>query len=344
MKKIVALLLAAVLVSAAFAFTSCVPRERADDGGEWRWARRVTLISPWGPGGGLGPVLRTIAPLAQGIIGVPIEIQHVEGGGGSNGTVFTQRQPADGFTFMAGTQSQVALDIQGQLPFKFRDEFVPVGKLVHSVKGILVSRRATEGMFAPDFESFLAYVRANPRTLSVGMRSAGGSDEASLIETLALAYGLPMSQVHDFLRVIPYTSGSEMDAAMVGGHIHATVQGLNESPGIIESGDVIPLVVLAERRLKAFPDVPATGQDFNIASYIGTWRGIFARRGTPQAAIDAMDAALMEAWHMEAFQLFCEVEGYLERTGYEGQEGFRALIDAEYKTMEEFLRAAGKIR
>jgi tripartite-type tricarboxylate transporter receptor subunit TctC len=195
-----------------------------------------------------------------------------------------------------------------------------------------------------DFGSFLDYTRAHPGELSIGMRSPGGSDEASLIETLALAYKLPMNQVGGFLKVVPYSSGSEMDSAMVGGHIHLSLQGLNESPGLIQSGDIIPVVVLSENRMKSFANVPATGQDYNVASYIGTWRGIFARKGSPQAAIDAMDKAIEKAWHTPAYQAFCAQEGYLERKGYEGQADFKKLIDDEYKAMEEFLRAVGRIK
>ena len=237
----------------------------------------------------------------------------------------------------------MALDLRDQLGFDFRQEFNPVGKMVHSTKGIIASKVSTQGMFT-DFKGFLDYAKANPGKLSVGMRSPGGADEASLIETLALAYKVPMSQARDYVKVVPYSAGAEMDAAMVGGHIHCTVQGLNESPGLIDSGDMIPLVVLSENRMKSYPNVPATGQDFGIASYIGTWRGIFARKGTSQAAIDALDKAMNEAWHTPAYQKFCEAEGYLERKGYEGQADFKKLIDDEYKTMEDFLRAAGMIK
>ena len=57
-----------------------------------------------------------------------------------------------------------------------------------------------------------------------------------------------------------------------------------------------------------------------------------------------MGWAMNQAWHTPAYQKFCEAECYLERTGYEGQADFRKLIDDEYKSMEEFLRAAGKLK
>ena len=341
MKKIAGIAIIAVVVGV---FASCNRSERpqANDSGEWTWGRRVTIISPWGPGGGLGPVIRNIIPELEKIIGVPVEVQHVEGGGGLQGTVFAQRQPADGYTFVAGTQSTVGLDIRQQLGFDFRKEFVPVGKLVHATKGIIASRSATQNRFS-DFNGFIAYIKANPGQLSVGMRSPGGSDEVSLIEVLALALNVSIAEAKDFVRIVPFASGSEQDAALAGGHVHLTVQGFNESPGLIEAGSAIPIVAFSPQRMNSFPNVPSTGE-LGIPSFIGTWRGIFARRGTPQAAIDALSKALEEAWHTESYQRFCEQEGYLEREGFEGQEGFQRLIDDEYEVMTEFLRAAGVIR
>jgi len=341
MKKIASIAIIAVVVG-VFAACNKSERPQADASGEWTWGRRVTIVSPWGPGGGLGPVIRNIIPELEKIIGVPVEVQHVEGGGGLQGTVFASRQPADGYTFVAGTQSTVSLDIRQQLGFDFRKEFVPVGKLVHSTKGIIASKTATQGMFS-DFQGFIDYIRANPGKLSVGMRSPGGSDEVSLIEVLALALDVSIAEAREFVRIVPFASGSEQDAALAGGHVHLTVQGFNESPGLVDAGTAIPIVAFSPQRMASFPDVPSTGE-LGIPSYIGTWRGIFARRGTPQAAIDALAKALEEAWHTDSYQAFCEKEGYLEREGFEGPDGFLALVDEEYGVMTEFLRAAGVIR
>jgi tripartite-type tricarboxylate transporter receptor subunit TctC len=343
MKRIASVLLVTVLL-VVFGTGMVFAAGRQDQGasGEWKWERKLTFISPWGPGGGLWPTIDTLRPLVERIIKAPCEIQPVEGGGGLAGTVFAQKQPSDGYNFVLGTQSTVALDIQGSLGFDFRQEFIPVGKLVHSTKGIIASKIGAAGMFS-DFKGFLDYVKAHPREVSVGMRSPGGADEASLIETLALAFKVPLSAAGDYVKVVGYSNGAEMNSAMAGGHIHCTLQGLNESPGLIESGDMIPLVVLSETRMKSYPNVPCTGE-MGIASYIGTWRGVFARKGTSQAAIDALDKAMKEAWNTPEYQKFCAAEGYLERAGYESQADFKKLIDAEYITMTDFLRAAGKIK
>jgi len=327
---------------AGMSFIGCSKKSEKSPVEQWKWERKVTFISPWGPGGGSGPTIRNIVPLVQEVIGVPCEVSHQEGGGGANGANAAFRQPADGYTWLLATQSQIVLDLKGQLTHDFHDNWIPVGKLVHSTNALLASTKAANGKYT-DFRSFISYIRANPRTLSCAMLSTGGTDQASLYQTLALGLGVPINQVEQYIKVAPYGGGSEIDSALVGGHVDVAIQGPGDSAGLIESGDVLPLVVFAEKRLTSFPNIPCTGE-MGIASYIGTWRGIWAKKGTPQAAIDAMENALEIAWSMKPYQDFCEAEGYLDRKGFEGQADFKKLVDSEYKTFEELLRAIGSIK
>ncbi|GHV94348.1 hypothetical protein AGMMS50293_06680 [Spirochaetia bacterium] len=346
MKRIasVTLIAALLVISTGMAFAGGSQGGTQSGGaqGAWKFERKVTFISPWGPGGGSGPTIRNLVPLVQEVIGVPCEVQHIEGAGGANGAIAAQRQPPDGYTWLLATQSQIVLDLQKTLPYDFKSEFIPVGKLVHSTNGLFASSKAMKGKYT-DFKSFIAYVKAHPKELSCAMLSAGGTDAASLYQTLALALGVPMNQVENYVKIVSYGGGSEIDSALVGGHIDVAIAGPGDEAGLIESGDVIPLVVLAEKRMVSFPDIPCTGE-LGIASYIGTWRGIWARKGTPQAAIDAMEVALQKAWNMKPYQDFWVAEGYNERTGFQGQADFKKLVDAEYSTMEEYLRIRGLIK
>jgi len=345
MKRIVSVTTIAVLLAvfgAGMVFAGSQPQQAAPSG-EWKWTRKITFISPWGPGGGSGPTIRVLVPEVEKVVGIPCEVVHQEGAGGLNGAVAAYKQPADGYTWLLATQSQILLDLQGQMPYDFKAEWIPVAKLVHSTNGLMASAKAAKGRYT-DFKSFLAYIKANPKTVTCAMLSSGGTDQACLYQTLALSLGVPISQVTDYVKITPYSGGSEIDAAMVGGHIDACIAGPGDEAGLIESGDVIPLVVMAEKRLKSFPDIPATGQDFNIPAYIGTWRGIWAKKGTPQTAIDAMEKALKQAWNSKVYQDFCDNEGYSERTGFEGQADFRKLVDNEYAVFTDFLKTTGQLK
>ena len=46
-----------------------------------------------------------MATLLQQKLGVPVEVRNETGAGGVTGIEYTYKQPADGYTFMLGTQS-----------------------------------------------------------------------------------------------------------------------------------------------------------------------------------------------------------------------------------------------
>lgn len=320
MKKAVALLMTVLMlvgmVSVAFA--------------EFKFERKIDIICPWGIGGGADSTIRPMADLLKNILGQQVDVVNVEGGGGVNGVEYTYKQPADGYTFMLGTQSLIMQDLQGNTSMNFHEEFTPIVKLVHSINIIAGSKKAMEQKGYTNFAEMVEYAKANPYGISVGMLTATGADGASLRQTVA---GLDVLE-------ISYGSGSEMNAALMGGHIDMMITGTAEIQGLIESGDVVPLIACAEKRLNRYPDLPCTAE-LGIDSTIGTWRGIFAKKGTPQEAIDAMVAAVEVAVQDPAWQAFLVQGTYDERAGFAGPEDVLALYNSEYDMFTKYLDAEG---
>lgn len=314
----------------------------SSDAGEWKWERKVTLVCPWGVGGGADGTLRPMQPELEKILGVPVEIVNVEGAGGANGIDFTNKQPADGYTYVLGTQSIVMLDLQKILPVDFREEIRPVAKLVHSINIIASSKKAMEGKYT-NFQEFVEYAKSHPQELTCGMLTATGADAVSLKQTLAGGLGCEVTEVEKYVKIVNYSSGAELSSAMVGGHININITGADEIKGLIESGDIVPLVSMSEARMSSFPEIESTGEH-GIDSYVGTWRGIFCREGTPDAAVAAMTKALEEAWNTAAYQEFMKNAGYLDRPGYATAAELQQLLDEEYVTFSAYLKGAGLIQ
>ena len=323
MKKLVIILVAVMLLTSVFSVASA----------EWKFERKVDIVCPWGVGGGADSTIRPMANLLKDIIGQQVDVLNVEGGGGVNGVEFTYKQPADGYTFMLGTQSLIMQDLQGNLSMDYKNEFIPVAKLVHSINIIAGSKKAMEAKGYTNFSSMIDYVKAHPWEVSVGMLTATGADGASLKQALE---GLDVLEVS-------YSSGSEMNAALMGGHIDMMITGTDEIQGLIESGDVVPLLALVENRMKLYPDMECSGE-LGINANIGTWRGIFAVKGTPQEAIDALVAAVAKAVETDAWKAFLVSGAYDERVGFESGADFQKLFDNEYTLFTEYLREEGVLK
>jgi tripartite-type tricarboxylate transporter receptor subunit TctC len=341
MKRIAMAALMAALV-AGMVFAGGGQQVGAQSSGPWKWERKITLVCPWGVGGGADGTLRPLQPLLQDILKVPVEIVNVEGAGGANGVNFAQKQPADGYTYVLCTQSIILLDLQKILPFDYQKELTPVAKLVHSTNLLISSKKYMTGKYA-NFQEMIDYAKAHPQELSCGMLTATGQDSVSMKQALAAALGVSIPDVDKYIKTVSYGGGAELSAAMVGGHLSLGVSGSEEIQGLVQSGDIVPLIAMSENRLSSLPDVPCT-KELGINSFIGSWRGLYARTGTPQGAIDSLSAALKQAWDSPSYQEFMKNSGYLDRPGYATQAETLALMKTEYGIFTDYLKSIGILK
>ena len=265
MKKLVCLAIALVMVLGLAACASA----------EFKFERKIDLVCPWGVGGGADSTLRPMATLLQDILGVPVEVVNVEGGSGVNGVEYTYKQPADGYTFMLGTQSLYIQDMLGNTSMDFKTEFECEDVLVHSINAIVASKISLEKFGVSNWAELQAYIKDHPFEVSVAMLTATGVDGASLAQATE---GLDLLE-------IPYSSGSDANSALV------------------ESGDIVPILALCEKRMTIAPDLQCSVEN-GIDSVMGPWRGIFAKKGTPQEAIDTLVAAIEEAKQSDTWKEF----------------------------------------
>lgn len=321
MKKLVCLVLAIVMT---LALVTCASAE-------FKFERKITIVCPWGVGGGADSTIRPMATLLQDILGVPVEVVNVEGAAGVNGVEYTYKQPADGYTFMLGTQSLFMQDMSSTTSMDFKTEFQAIDVLVHSVNTVSASKIGMERIGVTNWEELVAYIAEHPFEVSVGMLTLTGVDGASFVQA---TQGLD-------LNMLSYSSGSEVNSAMVGGHCDLSVGGFDEIAGLLESGDVLPMLTLTEQRLPNYPDVPCS-TDVGLDSFMAPWRAIFCVKGTPQEAIDAMIAAVEEARQTESWQEFLKNASYDQRPVPTVEE-LPEFVQSEYKLLRDFMAEQGTL-
>ena len=150
-----------------------------------------------------------------------------------------------------------------------------------------------------------------------------------------------MIQVLTRSSVPPYSGGSEVNSALVGGHCDLAITGTDEVAGLVESGDIVPLLALCENRMSVYPDMQCSGE-LGIESYMGPWRAIFAKTGTPQEAIDAMVAAIEEARVRPEWQEFIKNAAYDQRAVPTVEE-LPAFVEAEWKALRDYMSEQGTL-
>ena len=323
MKRFICIFMAIVFVLCCVSFASA----------DFKFERKISIICPWGVGGGADSTLRTMANLLKPILGQDVEVVTVTGRDGVTAVEYVYKQPADGYTFMLGTQSIFMQDIQGGTSMNFKDEFVPVVRLVHAVNVITASKKGMDRKGYRTFSEMADYAKDNPLGISAGMLTSSGLDGVALKQALE---GLAVLDVS-------YPSGAEMSSALAEGHIDIMVAGIEEIDRLIAAGDVVPLLVLNEKRLKRYPEVECSSE-LGIKSVLGPARGIFAKKGTPQEAVDAIAAAVEQAVKDSVWQGFLEQGCYDERPGFADSSEYAGECEKDYQFLSEYLKAAGLMK
>ena len=144
------------------------------------------------------------------------------------------------------------------------------------------------------------------------------------------------------LNRLAYDSGDDVNSDLAEGLVDLAVGGYDDMSAQIETGKVIPLLLFCEHRVAILPDCECSAE-LSIDSYAGPWRAIFAKKGTPQAAIDAMVEAV------EVCRLDATWRGFLMNAAYDQREipspgaETHYFCLREYREVRDYLLKQGKL-
>ncbi len=251
----------------------------------------ITVIVPTGAGGGSDTVARKSAALAEPILGQPINVVNVVGGGGVVGWEQVKKAKPDGYTIMLAFGELNTTPHQMNLSISYKD-FQPLICLNKSASVLTV--RTDSGWNT--LEDFLKYAKANPGKIRVG---TGGTSSVWALGVTAIEQACGVD-----LTIAPLSTSAESQAALLGGHIEALTFSDGEVAQYVRNGDFKILAVLDSERLESFPDVPT----FAELGYKGvesfTWRGLALPKDTPQDVVDTLYAAFSKVANSEEFTKF----------------------------------------
>lgn len=328
MKKVALLVLCVILTLSVL--TGCSPKEAsasvADASAQkaFKFERNIEIVIPFGPGSGTDTTIRSFAPLMEKELGVSITINNVEGASGVKGAEFVNKQPADGYTFAMYTPSHLIAAVNKTTNFDILNETVPVVRLVQDSNIILAGKNVPYN----NFKELVEYAKANPGKAKIGLMSIAGIDMVSVKQLFDLAgIDVPM---------IPFSSGAEANAAVIGGHCDMVLTSPFDANAYLESGDMKGIVILSEKRASTQPNIECS-KELGYDATIGPWRGIVAKKGTPEEAIAAFEAAAVKVCASPEWDAWKKSVALNDREGYANREDFTKIWTDYYETMKAAL-------
>jgi putative tricarboxylic transport membrane protein len=288
--------------------------------------RTVEVIHSYGPGGGTDNFVRAVAAPFQEVAGesmVPISIQ---GGGGIPAFANFMQRPKDGYTMMAISPDEIINHALGRISMS---DFAPVARVQFDQGMIIVPSSSP----FQTIEELIEHARANPGDLTIGITGAAGFDDTVM--------GLWNLETGAELITVPFGS-AEMVSNTLGGQVDAMHEEYGPARGLIESGDMRPLVVFSEERLPVLPDVPtAVELGFNVT--LGRWRAFAMPAGTDPDIVNTMYGLVEQSVAADSYKEFEEQAALQFRSELLDPEAFKAFIDTEVETYTRVMTALGLI-
>lgn len=250
----------------------------------------ITLIVPYGPGGPVDLMSRTIGKFTEPIIGQSFVVQNVDGAGGEKGFSQMLRSNPDGYTISAMTSGHITLTVMRDASYDVVNDVQPICMTVKDDTYLVV--RADDDRFNT-IEDLINYAKANPKSFTVGTSGAGSSEHFAILGLNK--YGeIEVKPVH-------FGGSAEAKAAFLGGHVDAFAPSFGEASQLVSENKAKIIGVFAEERVEAFPDVP-TFKEKGINMVLSNIRGYAAPKGTPQEVIDKLAASIKKATEDPAYE------------------------------------------
>jgi tripartite-type tricarboxylate transporter receptor subunit TctC len=232
-------------------------------------AKPVRIIVPFPPGGSTDLVARQITPTLGEFLGQPIVLEYKGGAAGSIGTADVARTAPDGYTLLIVWDTHAVNHHLYNVQYDFFKSFDPISQLVQA-PGILV---AHPSLPASNFKDFVAYLKANPGKVSVGMVGAGSSG--------SLAAVLLMQLTNTQVTFVNYKGGGPLTNDILGGHVNVVFGTYSLWEPHVRSAKLKALAVLGKSRVAQYPDLPAANE-IVPGMESRTWFGLLAPAGLPK--------------------------------------------------------------
>ncbi len=291
--------------------------------------RAVTIIVPFAAGGPTDIVARLIADHMARSLGQSVRIENVVGGGGTTAAIRAKRATPDGHTIILGHLGTHAAAVASYANPGYHPlaDFQPIGM----VAGMPVVVLARKDFPADNLKEFAARLREKPaRMAHAGL--------GSVAYTTCLLFNSLAGSKPEVSRF--NGTGPAMDALVAGQIDYMCDQIVSVVPQV-RRGAVKVYVIGTPERNPALPDVPTASEAGLPGFQASSWNGLFAPKGTPEAVIAKINAALGSALddretRRQLQDLGAEIPQGQART----PEALEHLVESEIARWSRIIKAA----
>ena len=279
--------------------------------------RAIKLVVPRAAGGVVDIIAREWSGKVKSL--GTIYIENMGGGGGTIGAASVARAPADGYTLLLGTTSELVISpLLGQQSYDPVASFEPIAIMCDSPAAIVVHPSVP----VSNLKELVAYARQNKDRMNYGSAGAG---------TVSNLAGELFKQVADLPDIvhIPYKGGAPAVADAIAGQVPISTPMMSQQIWELHrQGKLKVLAVASERRLSAIPDLPTAVEQGYPDLVARLFFGLFAPAKTPKPIIAKVEQATQVAMQDP------DLKKNFEASGFETLATIDAATAASYVAKE----------
>jgi len=246
-------------------------------------AHTVRIIVPFGAGGPADVAARVLGNAMEESFKQPFVIENRPGAGAVIGTQDAAKSAPDGYTLLMMSNTQTANEsLVPQRKYQLMRDLVAIAPINVADLVIVVHPSVP----AKTLQEFIALARSQPGKLNYASSGTG--------TPYHMAGELFKSMTGTDIVHVPYRNSGEARTGVIGGQVQMMIDSVTTMAPNVMQGQVRALATTGRTRSSVLPDVP-TADEAGVKGYEATiWLGLMAPKGTPQAIIDRLNAAVSD--------------------------------------------------
>ena len=247
----------------------------------------ITLVVPFAAGGPTDKVARDFAEaLRKPLGGATVVVENVGGAGGSLGAAKVAKASPDGYTLLLHHIGMATIPgLYRKLSYNASSDFEYLG-MINDVPMTLLGRKTLPAATYPELVKWL-----NDNKGKINLANAGLGSASHLCGLMF------QSSVKIDMTTVPYKGTAPAMNDLLGGQVDIMCDQTTNTTSQIAAATVQAYAVSTIKRVNTpvlgkLPTLDELGlKGFNVS----IWHGLYAPKGTPQAVVDRLNAALKEA-------------------------------------------------
>lgn len=289
-------------------------------------SKTIEIVTHAGAGGGTDVTTRMMMLRARRELKQNMVVVNKRGGGGAAAMDYYLTLPNDGYSVLTFTIGHAATVALGKTKMTL-DDIRPIARGTDDPQ-ILMTRCGT-------YNSAKEFVNKQKKTSIIyGTTHLGGIDDVS-------AFMFAKRGEMQTPKIVPFDGGGELATQLIAGAVDVAVLNLVEAASQIDAGDICPIVVLADQRMSALPDV-STAKEMGIDVSFSTVRGFVVHKNTPDAVAEKIEKALTKSMSHQIYQGYLTSVG-LDSTSVVGSDVWGEQLTTMVNDMEAALKELGFI-